>query len=149
MDIVSQREKDVAGLPVPADRDGSRMVTVPAVEWCGFLERFGRRHRGWLATIHGFARDVPLTRVRCEAIESVAFERYEFEGLVRVLLANGLSLCAPQPRALRVQQTNDGVVAALEIETAAGAFVRLAFGAGAGSGQLKDVRPGESTMRLH
>jgi hypothetical protein len=115
---------------------------VPAVEWCGFLKRFSGRHRGWLATVHGFGRDVPLTRVPSEALESVALERRDPDHVVRVIFANGISLCAPRPRAVRVQKIAEGAETALEVETAAGAFIRLAFRATALPDQLDGLAPG-------
>jgi hypothetical protein len=121
----------------------SRIVGVPAVEWCVFLERFSRRHRGWLGTVHGVEGDLPLTRMTSERLESVTLERSGFDHLVRLTFANGISLCAPQARAIRVQQSEEGAEIALEVETAAGAFIRLAFRATALPDQLDGVAPAE------
>jgi hypothetical protein len=119
------------------------------VEWSVFLERFGGRHRGWLGTLHGVAQDLPLTRISSEALESVALERYDFDFLVRITLANGVSVCAPQPRAIRIQQTDEGAEAALEVETAAGALIRLAFRATALPDQLDGLAPKELNTHRH
>ena len=127
MDVISQIEKRFGLQTLPNLHEMSRIVAVPAVEWCVFLERFTRRHHGWLGSIHGVARDVPLTCVPSETLDSVGLERCGSDSLVRIALANGVSLCAPQPRGLRVQQTLDGAEAALEVDTAAGALIRLAF----------------------
>jgi hypothetical protein len=149
MDVIEQIEKRLGVRTLPNAAEVSKIVAVPAVEWCGFLERFSRRHRGWLATTHGFKRDEPLTRVPSERLESVALERSDSDGLIRVTFANAISLCAPCPRALRVQKTPEGAEAALEVETAAGAFIRLAFRATALPDQLDGVAPAELNPHPH
>lgn len=142
MDVISHSDRPGYHSVAHAD-EVARIVAVPAVEWCVFLERFSRRHRGWLATMHGLEQGLPLTRVPSERFESVALERSDFDHLVRVTFANGISLCALRPRAVRVQQTDEGAEAALEVETAAGAFIRLAFRATALPDQLDGVAPAE------
>jgi hypothetical protein len=149
MDVISQIEKRFGLQALPHPDEMSRIVAVPAVEWCVFLQRFTRRHHGWLGSIHGVARDIPLTRVPCEPLESVALERCDSDALVRITLANGVSLCAPQPRGIRVQQTVEGAEAALEIDTAAGAFIRLAFRATALPEQLDGLAPKELATPHH
>jgi hypothetical protein len=149
MDVISQIEKRLGFQPLPNAMELSHIVAVPAVEWCGFLERFSRRHRGWMATIHGFAREVPLTRIPSQPIHSVALERCDSDYLIRVTLANGLSLCAQRPRAIRIQTTSEGAETALEVETAAGAFMRLAFRATALPDQLDGVAPAELNAHPH
>lgn len=127
----------------PDAEEPSRIVAVPAVEWRPFLERFSRRHCGWLATIHGFEAGLPVTHIGSERFDAVRLERIDFDHLIRVTFANGVSLCAPRPRAVRVQQSDQGAEAALEVETAAGAFIRLAFRATALPDQLDGVAPAE------
>ena len=136
MDVSSQIERRLGVQAQPNAREVSRVLAVPAVEWCGFLERFSRRHRGWLATIHGFAHEMPLTKIPSEPLQSVALERYGSDHLIRVTLANGITLCAPRPLALRIQTTTDGAETALEVDTASGVFMRLAFRATALPDQL-------------
>lgn len=143
MDVISEIEKRLGFHGLPNANAVTRVLAVPAVEWSGFLERFSRRHRTWLATIHGVARELPLTRIPSEAFEAIALERCDSDHLVRLTFANGISLCAPRPRAIRVQETNDGAEAALEVETADGAFIRLAFRAAALPEQLDGVAPAE------
>lgn len=123
----------------------SDVVVVPAVEWRSFLERFSRRHRGWLATIHGVERGVPVTRVRSVALESVTLDERGPDRVVRLTFANGVSLCAPRPRGVGVQRTAERAERALEIDTADGAFIRLAFRATALPEQLDGVAIGELT----
>jgi hypothetical protein len=149
MDVISEIEKRLGFQAVSNGSEVSQIITVPAVEWCGFLLRFSRRHRGWLATIHGFSQEAPLTRVRSEALEAVTLEHGDADYLMRVTLANGISLCAPRPRAVRVQQTDEGAEAALEIETASGAFIRVAFRATALPDQLDGVAPRELNAHPH
>jgi hypothetical protein len=142
MNVVSHSRQ--AGFTGRHEAEGpSSLVAVPAVEWRSFLERFGRRHRAWLATIHGIERGRPVTRVTSAAFESVALERHDSEQVVRLTFANGVSLCAPRPRGVRVQRTVEGAESALEIETANGAFIRMAFRATALAEQVDGVTPGE------
>lgn len=110
-----------------AGDDVSSLVTIPAVEWRSFLERFGRRHRAGLATIHGLVRGKPVTRIPSVALSSVRLDRHGPDHVVRLTFLNGIALCAPTPRGVRVQRTDDDVEGALEVDTADGAFVRLAF----------------------
>ncbi|HEY1304339.1 MAG TPA: hypothetical protein VGF24_12350 [Vicinamibacterales bacterium] len=118
--------------------------SVPAREWRSFFERFSREHRAWRATIHGIERRAPVTCVPSEALESVTLDTRGSDHVVRLTFANGLSLCAPQPRDVRVQSTDEGVPCALEVETADEAFVRLAFRATAVPAQLDGIGPGEA-----
>jgi hypothetical protein len=115
------------------------------VEWQIFLERFARRHRGWLATVYGVEGETPVTRAASVSLESLALERRDADYLVRLTFANHVSLCAPRARALRVQQTDEGAERALEVETADDGFIRLAFRATAMPDQLDGLAPGEIT----
>ena len=148
MDVINHSDHRAGYHGLPRSDEVSHIVGVPAVEWCVFLERFGRRHRGWLGTVHGVEEDLPVTRMASERLESVSLERSGFDHLVRLTFANGISLCAPQARAVRVQRSDEGAEAALEVDTAAGAFIRLAFRATALPDQLDGVAPVElSTER--
>jgi hypothetical protein len=80
------------------------------------------------------------------AFESVALERHDAEHVVRLTFSNGVSLCAPRPRRVCVQRTVEGAEYALEIETADGAFIRLAFRATALPEEVDGVAPGESMI---
>lgn len=115
---------------------------VPPSDWRSFFERFSRAHRAWVATIHGIERGVAVTRVPSEAIKSIAFDQHVPDAIVRLTFLNGVSLCAPRPSAVRVQE-KDGADCALEVDTADGAFVRLAFRATALPEQLDGMAPGE------
>jgi hypothetical protein len=118
---------------------------VPPREWRAFLERFSREHRAWLATTHCIGPAAPVTRIRSQALESVALQRRALEHVVRLTFAGGQSLHARRPRAIRVEQLESGAERALEIDTADDTFVRLAFRATALPQQLDGVAPGEVT----
>jgi hypothetical protein len=116
---------------------------VPPTEWSSFLEQFSSTHRAWLATIHGIERGVAVTRVPSQAIKSIALEHQVPNAIVRLTFVNGVSLSAPRPSAVRVQETEDGAQYALEVDTADEAFIRLAFRATARPDQLDGIAPGE------
>ena len=120
-----------------------RVRDVPRSEWSSFLERFTRDHRAWRATIHGIERGVPITRVPSEPLKSVTLETDVPDLIVRLTFVNGVSLCAPRPCAVRVQESTDAVEYALEVDTADGGFIRLAFRATALPEQLDGIAPGE------
>jgi hypothetical protein len=124
-------------------------TAIPAVEWQSFLERFGRRHRAWLTTVHGVEQGIPVRRAESVPLESVALERRGYDYLVRVMFGQGLSLCAPRARAVRVQHTDDGAEWALEIDTADGGFIRLAFRATTQPDQLDGLVPRELNTGSH
>jgi hypothetical protein len=121
---------------------------VPRTEWPKFLDQFNRQHRAWLATIHGMERGRPITRVPSVAIQGVTLVSELDEDAVRLTLGNGISLYAPRPRALRVQDTEEGLERALEIETVDGALIRIAFRAVARPDQLDGLAPGEGTDEI-
>jgi hypothetical protein len=123
----------------------ANVVTVPAVEWPSFLERFGRRHRAWLGTIHGVERGVPVTRVPMVGLASVTLDGASPDDVVRVTFLNGVSLCAPRPLAVRVQRTEEGAECALEIDAADEGFLRLAFRAAALPEHVDGIAPAEVT----
>lgn len=118
---------------------------VPRAEWPAFLEQFNRQHRAWMATIHGMEHERPVTRVPSVPIHAVTLVSDLADDTLRLTLANGISLCAPRARALRVQETEDGIERALEIETVDGALVRIAFRAAARPDELDGLAPSEAT----
>lgn len=149
MSIVTQASPATRGNGWHSAAEVLSVAAVPAVEWQSFLERFGRRHRGWLATVHGVERGMPVTRAVSVPIESVTLERHGHDDIVRVTFINRGSLCAPRPRAIRVQLTDEGAESALEVESADGAFIRLAFRATALPDQLDGLVPGELNTTPH
>jgi hypothetical protein len=115
---------------------------VPRAEWRSFLDEFTRAHCAWIGTIHGLVDDAPVTHIPSVALKSVALERGVSDPLVRITFVNRVSLCAVRPWAVRVQ-SDDGLTRALEIETAGGGYLRLAFRATALPEQLDGVAPSE------
>jgi hypothetical protein len=111
-------------------------------EWPSFLEHFGREHRAWIGTMHGLVAGAPLTHIPSVALKSVTLESDAPGPIVRITFVNGVSLCAVRPCVVRVQ-TDNGVERALEVETADGGFIRLAFRATALPVQLDKIAPGE------
>jgi hypothetical protein len=117
-------------------------------EWPEFLDRFNREHRAWLATIHGMEHGLPVTRVPSVPIKAVTLASELPDDTLRLTLGNGISLCAPRPRALRVQEVEEGIERALEIETVDGALIRIAFRAVARPDQLDGLAPDEITDEI-
>lgn len=121
---------------------------VPRGEWRSFLDRFSLAHRAWHATVHGIQHGVPVTGVSSVALQSVALETPGPDHILRLTFANGISLCGPRPSAVRVQEADDGAEWALEIETADGGFIRVAFRATALPEQLDGLAPGEVAIEM-
>jgi hypothetical protein len=118
------------------------MRNVARADWGSFLERFSREHCAWIGTIHGLVAGVPVTHIPSVPLRSVALESGASDPILRMTFANGVSLCAMRPCVVRVQM-EDGAERGLEIETADGGFMRLAFRAAALPEQLDGVAPGE------
>ena len=115
---------------------------VPRSEWRSFLQAFSRAHRAWICTIHRLVGKGTVTHIPWVALKSVTLEGGLSDLFVECTFINGISLCAARPCVLRVQSDN-GAERALEIETADGGFMRLAFRATVLPDQLDGVAPGE------
>jgi erythromycin esterase-like protein len=115
---------------------------VPQSEWRAFLAEFSRGHAAWLGTVSGLVAGTPVTHIDSVPLKSVTLESDPSGSVLRMTFMNGISLCAVQPSRLRVQ-TDDGAERALEVETAEGGLMRLAFRAVALPEQLDGVAPGE------
>ena len=113
---------------------------LPAGDWERFLERLGREHRAWLATVHVVDAQSAVQRLAAVPIKSA---NASADAMKLEFLGNTLPLCFHRPCALRIQQTDVGLVQALEIETAQGQFMRLAFRATSMPEQLDGLAPGE------
>ena len=118
------------------------MQEVPAGEWERFLERFGREHRAWLATVHVVDARGTVTRCAQIPLKSAAASA---DAVTLEFLHEPHSLHAHNPSALRIQQTDIGLVQALEIDGSDGQLIRLAFRATAMPEQLDGLAPGELT----
>jgi hypothetical protein len=115
---------------------------LPAGEWRAFLEAFGRAHFAWLATIHIVDPHGAVTRSPLLPLMSASSSR----DAIRLEVVDGrYSITAHRPCALCVQQSVSGAIEALEINTAEGQFIRLAFRATALPEQLDGLAPGEAT----
>ena len=79
---------------------------VPAREWGPFLERFGREHRAWLATVHVVDARGTVTRSAHIPLKSAAASA---DAVTLEFLGEAHSLSAHSPCALRIQQTDIGV----------------------------------------
>jgi hypothetical protein len=115
---------------------------VPRCEWPSFLGSFSREHCAWIGTIHGLVAGAPVTHIPSVAFKSVTIETGASGPILRITFVNGLSLCAVRPCVVRVQ-TDDGAERALEVESADGGFIRLAFRATALPEQLDGIAPDE------
>lgn len=112
---------------------------VPAGEWQAALDRFGREHRAWLATIHMVDARRTARRFDQRRLKSITLT----VDAVRLEFLDEQNLCARHPCGLRIQQTEAGLTEALEIDTVEGGLIRLAFRARARSEELDGVAPGE------
>ena len=119
---------------------GAVIREVPAGEWRPFLARFSGEHRAWLATLHVVDARETVTRCAQIPLKSAALSG---DAVKLEFLSEGQSLCAHNPSALRIQQTDIGLVQALEIEGSDGQLIRLAFRATAMPEQLDGLAPGE------
>ena len=115
---------------------------VPTGEWGPFLEQFGREHRAWLATVHVVDAQETVTRSTQIPLKSAAASA---DTVTLEFLCEPRSLCVPSPGAVRIQETDIGLVQALEIDGSEGQFIRLAFRATALPEQLDGLAPGELT----
>ena len=115
---------------------------VPAAEWPAVLEQFGRGHHAWLATVHVVDRQGGVSRGDRRPLKAAT----AIAGAVRLdFFDDGHSLSVRRPCGLRIQETESGLTQAMELETADGQLVRVAFRATARPEQLDGVAPGELT----
>jgi hypothetical protein len=116
---------------------------VPTGEWEQFLERFGREHRAWLATVNVVDAHTSVQRSTAVPMKAASTSA----DLVKLeFLGERQPVCVRRPCIIRIQQTNLGLVQALEVETVHGQFVRLAFRATAMPEQLDGVARGELSV---
>lgn len=118
---------------------------VPRAEWSSFLVAFSRVHCAWMGTLHGLVEGAMVTHIPSIVLKSVMFESGASNPVLRITFATGVSLCVARPSVVRVQ-TDDGAERALEVETAEGGFIRLAFRATALPEQLDGLAPGEALV---
>ena len=136
-------------IPLDLGDQGTTMTVrdVSQSEWHSFLECFSRQHGAWLGTIHGLVAGAPVTHIPSIALNSVMLASGASGRILRLTFANGVALCAVRPCVVRVQM-DDGAERALEIETADGGFIRLAFRATALPEQLDGLAPSEVAAEM-
>lgn len=108
---------------------------IPPREWGGFLERFGLRHRAWLASVQEGAEH-PLRSVSAERADG------HVDAIVVRFGDDAPALRLEAPRALRVEQTPAGEEVGLDVETARGT-AKLRFRAAARPEQLDGLAPSQ------
>ena len=108
------------------------MREIPAREWPEFLERLGREHRAWLATVERGG----LIQAREEPLQSISAR----DGIEIQIGAQTIRVDAP--RAVRVEQTKEGAPQALHIDDPAGGLT-LRFRVAIAPGALDGLAPGE------
>ncbi len=106
---------------------------IPGDGWRAFFDAFSRIHRGWRSRLEVIGkeigaqeegRDLPLIGISAD---------FEDPGRERVLIALGgapddhVSHAVPHPKAVRVLQSREGALEALEIESADGSVTLLRF----------------------
>jgi hypothetical protein len=116
------------------------MRDIPVAQWSEFLEQFSREHRAWLASVervHPAAprrvevNERPLLSIDSDAADGIVF-RFD-ERSVRI----------DAPKALRVEETEDGVVQGIELEDWSGERASLRFRVAARPEALDGIAPGE------
>jgi hypothetical protein len=115
-----------------------RLREIPAREWPGFLERLGREHRAWLATVDCNGR----VEVREQPLEAISAEGgIDTRGIdIRI---GARAIHVDEPQAMRAQETPEGATQALEIDDAAGRRLTLRFRIAVAPGALDGVAPAE------
>jgi hypothetical protein len=109
------------------------MREIPTREWPEFLDQLGRERRAWLATVDRGG----LIEVREEPLESITAG----EGIdIRI---GKKAIHVDDPRAMRVEETAEGVAQALQIDDATGRRLTLRFRVAAAPGALDGLAPGE------
>jgi hypothetical protein len=111
---------------------------IPVPQWDPFLDQFSREHRAWLASVdrvhpgapsHLEVGERPLRSIETDAVTGIEI-RFQ-DGTVRV----------EAPKALRVDETDEGAARGLEIEDWSGERVRLRFRIAAPPGALDGLAP--------
>jgi hypothetical protein len=76
---------------------------VPPSDWPSFLEQFSREHCAWTGAIHGgVAGAAPVVHIPSVALKAVTLESGASGPILRISFVSGISLCAVQPRVVRV-----------------------------------------------
>ena len=121
---------------------------IPVPEWERFLTDFGRGHRAWLTTVERFCGGDLEVAARTQSLDAV---RSEVAGDRVIGIAIEFQRDSPgrwavrvdAPVKLRVDETEEGRVRALEIEDARGGCTRVGFRAAPPLEALDGLAPGE------
>jgi hypothetical protein len=106
---------------------------IPTPEWAPFLERLGREHRAWLATVDRDGR----VEAREEPLESISAAKG-----IDIRLGKK-SIRVDEPRCVRIEETEEGAIQALHIEDATRKCVSLRFRVAVAPGALDGLAPAE------
>ena len=109
------------------------MREIPAPEWPAFLDKLGREHRAWLATLERSgvieAREQPLESIRAAKGIDIRIGRK--------------AIHVEEPQAIRVEETAEGATRALQIDDRTGQRLTLRFRVAVAPGALDGLAPGE------
>lgn len=110
-----------------------RMREIPTSEWRPFLERLGREHHAWLATVERG----DLIQAREEPLQSISAA----DGIeIRI---GEQAIRVDKPSAVRVEETAQGVAEAIHIEETRAAPLTLRFRVAVAPGALDGLAPSE------
>jgi hypothetical protein len=109
------------------------MREIPSREWPAFLDKLGREHRAWLATVDRSglveAREQPLVSISTgDGIDIRIGEK---------------AIHVDEPQAVRVEETAEGATQALQIDDATGRRLTLRFRVAVAPGALDGLAPAE------
>jgi hypothetical protein len=110
-----------------------RVREIPAREWPAFLDRLGREHRAWLATVDRGGR----VEAREQPLESIGAN-----GGIDIRIGRK-AIHVDEPQAVRVEETAEGATQALQIDDATGRRLTLRFRVAVAPGALNGVAPTE------
>lgn len=106
---------------------------IPTHEWGPFLEKLGREHRAWLATVDRAGR----VEVREQPLQSITAR----EGID--IRFDKKAIHVDEPRSVWVEETREGATQALQIDDTAGGRVTLRFRVAVAPGALDGIAPAE------
>jgi hypothetical protein len=109
------------------------MRDIPAGEWPTFLEKLGREHRAWLATVDRGG----VVEAREQPLKSICVR----QGID--IQIGDRAIHVDEPRTVRVDETPKGAAQTLQIDDAGGRRLTLRFRVAAAPGALDGLAPAE------